>query len=354
MKRQNVRTLLLIVCTFLYLLLGAAIFDALESKNEEREKARLEDIETTIQMRYNISDGDMEKLRDTTIELLPQKAGVQWKFAGSFFFCMTVITTIGYGHSTPRTNGGKVFCMIYSLIGIPLNLVMFQSVGERLNIFMGFGIKNLKRLMRFKKAEVSHTELVMIGGLTTGFITITGSLAFQKFEGWGFLDAYYFITITLTTIGFGDLVVLQKNNHLQKSPQYVFFSIMYILGALVVVASVMNLLVLRLLTLNTEDEKREQQEQAMRQSAIELNHIDSHIAFQSNHNTSSGPLLGSKETKNRGALYDPFTLNSSNLHANSLHLSLYRQTIYDTQYHDLDYTLEQFRNSERSGKRRSV
>ena len=34
MKKQNVRTLSLIVCTFTYLLIGAAIFDALESDNE--------------------------------------------------------------------------------------------------------------------------------------------------------------------------------------------------------------------------------------------------------------------------------------------------------------------------------
>lgn len=266
-----------------------------------------------------------------------------------FFFAFST----GYGHSTPRTDGGKIFCMIYSLIGIPLNLVMFQSVGERLNILMGFGIKKIKRCLKFKKAEVSHTELVMIGALTTGFITITGSLAFSKFENWSFLDAYYFVSITLTTIGFGDLVVLQKNNHLQNSPQYVFFSIMYILGALVVVASVMNLLVLRLLTLNTEDERREQQEQAMRQSAVELNHIDSHIAFHSNHNHSSGPLLGGKDIKDRSALYDPYE-PSNLLGPDDVHFSLYRQSIYNTQYADLDETLNQFRNSQRSGKRRSV
>lgn len=34
MKRQNVRTLSLIVCTLTYLLVGAAVFDALESDNE--------------------------------------------------------------------------------------------------------------------------------------------------------------------------------------------------------------------------------------------------------------------------------------------------------------------------------
>lgn len=35
MKRQNVRTLSLVVCTFTYLLIGAAVFDALESDEEQ-------------------------------------------------------------------------------------------------------------------------------------------------------------------------------------------------------------------------------------------------------------------------------------------------------------------------------
>lgn len=36
MKRQNVRTLSLVVCTFTYLLIGAAVFDALESNTERK------------------------------------------------------------------------------------------------------------------------------------------------------------------------------------------------------------------------------------------------------------------------------------------------------------------------------
>ena len=36
MKRQNVRTLSLVVFTFTYLLIGAAVFDALESDTERR------------------------------------------------------------------------------------------------------------------------------------------------------------------------------------------------------------------------------------------------------------------------------------------------------------------------------
>jgi hypothetical protein len=35
----------------------------------------------------------------------------------------------GYGHSTPKTFGGKFFTMLYATIGIPLGLVMFNSIG---------------------------------------------------------------------------------------------------------------------------------------------------------------------------------------------------------------------------------
>lgn len=42
MKRQNVRTLSLVVCTFTYLLIGAAVFDSLESETETKRCEFLE------------------------------------------------------------------------------------------------------------------------------------------------------------------------------------------------------------------------------------------------------------------------------------------------------------------------
>ncbi|OWR42695.1 hypothetical protein KGM_211243A, partial [Danaus plexippus plexippus] len=63
----------------------------------------------------------------------PHKAGQQWKFTGAFYYATTVLTTIGYGHSTPSTIGGKLFTMFYAIVGIPLGLIMFQSIGERVN-----------------------------------------------------------------------------------------------------------------------------------------------------------------------------------------------------------------------------
>lgn len=95
MKRQNVRTLSLIICTFTYLLVGAAVFDALESDNEMREEEKLKAEEIRLKGKYNITSEDYRQLELVIMQSEPHRAGVQWKFAGSFYFAITVITTIG-------------------------------------------------------------------------------------------------------------------------------------------------------------------------------------------------------------------------------------------------------------------
>lgn len=49
MKKQNVRTVSLIVCTFTYLLVGAAVFDALESQHERLKSEVLSGMYSTVQ-----------------------------------------------------------------------------------------------------------------------------------------------------------------------------------------------------------------------------------------------------------------------------------------------------------------
>ncbi|XP_039978244.1 potassium channel subfamily K member 9 [Xiphias gladius] len=262
MKRQNVRTLSLIICTFTYLLVGAAVFDALESDFEMREKEQLEAEEKRLQGKYNISEDDYRKLESIIMEAEPHRAGVQWKFAGSFYFAITVITTIGYGHAAPGTDAGKAFCMFYAVLGIPLTLVMFQSLGERMNTFVKYLLKRIKKCCGMSITDVSMENMVTVGFFSCIGTLCIGAAAFSHYEDWSFFQSYYYCFITLTTIGFGDFVALQKNRALQKKPLYVAFSFMYILVGLTVIGAFLNLVVLRFLTMNSEDERRDAEERA--------------------------------------------------------------------------------------------
>lgn len=271
MKKHNVRTLALIVCTFTYLLVGAAVFDALESDNEILEKAMLDDIEESFKTRYNMSDHDYEKFENVLIKMIPFRAGIQWKFAGAFYFATTVITTIGYGHSTPMTFPGKFFTIFYALAGIPLTLVMFQAIGERLNTFMAWFLKHTKSCLKLKNTEVSQTNLIMVCLLLCSAAVVCGASIFHKYEAWSYFNSFYYCFITLTTIGFGDFVALQTDEALQNKPEYVVLSLMFIFFGLTVESAALNLLVLRFLTMNTADEKREEAEaQAAAQVAVRL------------------------------------------------------------------------------------
>lgn len=111
--------------------------------------------------------------------------------------------------------------------------------------------------------QVSETNLICFVSIVSCIVMTTGAAAFSKWESWGYFDAFYYCFITLTTIGFGDYVALQKESALQSKPEYVIFSLVFILFGLSVVSAAINLLVLRFLTLNTEDERRDEAEAAL-------------------------------------------------------------------------------------------
>lgn len=123
----------------------------------------------------------------------------------------------GYGHSTPVTIGGKAFCMAYAMVGIPLGLVMFQSIGERLNKFASVVIKRAKTYLRCQKTEATEMNLMLATGMLSSIIITTGAAVFSRYEGWSYFDSFYYCFVTLTTIGFGDYVALQVRAFLGMS-----------------------------------------------------------------------------------------------------------------------------------------
>ncbi|XP_028356568.1 potassium channel subfamily K member 9 [Physeter macrocephalus] len=152
--------------------------------------------------------------------------------------------------------------MFYAVLGIPLTLVMFQSLGERMNTFVRYLLKRIKRCCGLRSTEVSMENMVTVGFFSCMGTLCIGAAAFSQCEEWSFFHAYYYCFITLTTIGFGDFVALQTRGALQKKPLYVAFSFMYILVGLTVIGAFLNLVVLRFLTMNSEDERRDAEERA--------------------------------------------------------------------------------------------
>jgi hypothetical protein len=91
--------------------------------------------------------------------------------------------------------------MLYAVIGIPLCLVMFQSVGERLNNFASWCIQTIKKCVKLRQYESTQTELVIVGTVLAVGVVTGGAAMFKYYETWTYFNSVYFCFITLTTIG---------------------------------------------------------------------------------------------------------------------------------------------------------
>uniref|UniRef100_A0A4W3ICL0 Potassium channel, subfamily K, member 2a n=1 Tax=Callorhinchus milii TaxID=7868 RepID=A0A4W3ICL0_CALMI len=217
MKWKTVSAIFLLVV--LYLIVGATVFKALEQPNESSQRTTIivEKLEF-LEKHLCVDSMDLELLIQNVVEAI--SAGVNpagnssnqtshWDLGSSFFFAGTVITTIGFGNVSPSTEGGKIFCIIYALLGIPLFGFLLAGVGDQLGTIFGKGIAKVEDV--FLKWQISQTKIrvistvifILFGCLL--FVAIP-AIIFKHIEGWTTLESIYFVVITLTTIGFGDYV----------------------------------------------------------------------------------------------------------------------------------------------------
>lgn len=84
----------------------------------------------------------------------------------------------------------------------------------------------------YKKEFKAHAHILLssIAGLLLG-----GALLFSIIEGWSFLDALYFATMTATTVGYGDLIPTHAASKL-LTIVYALAIIPYVLYAFAIVA----------------------------------------------------------------------------------------------------------------------
>ncbi|XP_030023576.2 TWiK family of potassium channels protein 7 [Manduca sexta] len=164
----------------------------------------------------------------------------KWSILQAVFFSSTVLTTIGYGNIVPETFWGRLFCIAYALIGIPLTLTVIADLGRVFATFVSFIAKQLPEMpkccTRVTEANpAGQRSLYALGAVGFLFVYLSaGAGLFKMWEDdWSFYDGFYFCFITMTTIGFGDIV--------PKRPKYMLLCTLYILIGLALTSTIIEL-----------------------------------------------------------------------------------------------------------------
>lgn len=107
-------------------------------------------------------------------------------------------------HVTPLSQTGKLFCLLYAMIGIPLTLVLLSAAVERLmtpvNWLLGALNSRLGHLYQPFNIRILHLIIVICIVLIL-FFGIPVAIFTHMEEDWTALDAFYYCFISLTTIG---------------------------------------------------------------------------------------------------------------------------------------------------------
>ncbi|XP_068979303.1 TWiK family of potassium channels protein 7 [Bombus flavifrons] len=160
-----------------------------------------------------VTDTIDQENRDTT-DLQPIVTE-RWSVFQAVFFASTVLTTIGYGNVVPSTNLGRMFCILFAFVGIPLTLIVIADWGK---LFAGGVVKialtlksKLPLHFSFPCVPTNLAGRRSLGAFTAIVLLFLylacGAGMFMLWEDdWNFFDGFYFCFVTMTTIGFGDLV----------------------------------------------------------------------------------------------------------------------------------------------------
>ncbi|KAJ8264727.1 hypothetical protein GJAV_G00153240 [Gymnothorax javanicus] len=155
-----------------------------------------------------------------------------WDFSSSLFFASTVLSTTGYGHTVPLSDGGKAFCIIYSLIGIPFTLLFLTAVVQRIMVFSTRRpVEYIHRRWGLSKALVGMVHATLLALVVTALFFLIPAAVFTSLEDeWNFLESFYFCFISLSTIGLGDYVPGEGYNQKFRELYKVGITVYLILG----------------------------------------------------------------------------------------------------------------------------
>ncbi|XP_035241569.1 potassium channel subfamily K member 6 [Anguilla anguilla] len=199
-----------------YLLLGALVFSSVEKPEEERLRRELGFLKAEFLNHSCVNITSLENFMEKILNA--NKYGVSilynysessnWDLASSLFFASTLVTTVGYGHTTPLSDAGKAMSILYAFVGVPFTMLVLTACVHRLmHLFTYWPIALCQRRAGcLPRTAASVHFLVLLVVVVLCFLVVPAILFSAIEESWSFLDAFYFCFISLCTIGLGDYV----------------------------------------------------------------------------------------------------------------------------------------------------
>uniref|UniRef100_A0A914XAV2 Potassium channel domain-containing protein n=1 Tax=Plectus sambesii TaxID=2011161 RepID=A0A914XAV2_9BILA len=152
---------LLLFCVVVYAVGGGFVFLNLEHSAAKQAKL---DVRTTISECIDriISDSSLEIVKEHTSvmivrECFPDDSDIrtQWSWTVATLYGFGILTTLGYGRIEPVTTKGRLFCVVFGIIGIPVMMLTLANLGKYISESGPKLRKKLKQLKAYMAARTS-------------------------------------------------------------------------------------------------------------------------------------------------------------------------------------------------------
>ncbi|XP_054169138.1 potassium channel subfamily K member 13-like [Oppia nitens] len=262
LNEDNSRFLLLALVLIGYMMFGALLFHLLEKEAEERARQKYLNCLKKFRQKYLniINETDL-------IELLYEYGNAtangvisgtdRWDLPGSFYFVATVVSTIGFGMTTPKSISGRMIVIIYGFLGCSGGILFFNLFLERIITLLAYIMRryherkikrdNQRRDSLYNNRRESCVSVddrldmnwkpsvywvMLVLATFTVLIAVSASAVYSVVEKWSYFDCIYFCFVAFSTIGFGDLVTSQKNSGLDPCNSYIYRIVNFVFIAL--------------------------------------------------------------------------------------------------------------------------
>lgn len=154
----------------------------------------------------------LKEYQDKLIKIVEEgydgrKAKDVWTFSAALMFCLSVFTMIGYGNTVPKTIWGRWATVMYAVVGIPLYVLYFMSMGKVLAQSFRWLYRRMHECTGKQRSEGQRIIVPSTACLWVIFgYVLAGAVTFAVWEKWDYLDSVYFCVTSLCKIGIGDFV----------------------------------------------------------------------------------------------------------------------------------------------------